>query len=652
MTEEPRDATRREAKIIAAASAISIDYRSIVENAVSGLVHNTQVERRSVYMRARSTVRRQLEALRLPESVVELEELSLDLTIKKIEREWEAVEAATQAAAPATEQRARTVRESLTALAGAMGALGQAVAAVILILGLRPVVSALAIITRPLRGLLRGLLSPVGLAAALPIVAMGIFFVFFVDDNIAYHSLRDGPAGRWLASLDLLPNVPAPASRHKPAEQAAVAPRPVRLTETKLQPADTPVREPATDASSYRGPTRVRPVRADFAGAPAATALASVAPPAQPQQPPPPRTDSGCEGPQTPYAGCAPGRVDATLPDPASTRDGLPAWAGGYGIDRKPQARLAPPRSVPSPSDQAAAALPEAPPTAEAAAAATAKVPLQSRDGKEGAATATARPGNTKVAALIDAGKRAASKGDLDRAVQSFSEAIRIDPKFADSYSERGQALFKLGETERAIADYSAAIQRNPQQGTAFRARGMAYLYRGSTDLALTDLSRAIDLADNDPTLMTPIELFYARRSRATIYGARLQYDQEIADCTALIDSYMRDPSVAQALKEAYRDVGAGNVVAALYRQRATAHIRQSHFEPALADLTAAIPLSADGGYSALIDRSKLNETLGQRDQAIADLQNALAVRPSSEEARIALKRLGATPKPAPVRAI
>ena len=57
MTEEPRDAIRREAKIIAAASAISIDYRSIVENALSGLVHNTQVERRSVYMRARSTVR-------------------------------------------------------------------------------------------------------------------------------------------------------------------------------------------------------------------------------------------------------------------------------------------------------------------------------------------------------------------------------------------------------------------------------------------------------------------------------------------------------------------------------------------------------------------------------------------------------------------
>ena len=134
--------------------------------------------------------------------------------------------------------------------------------------------------------------------------------------------------------------------------------------------------------------------------------------------------------------------------------------------------------------------------------------------------------------------------------MQTFTEAIRIDPKFPDSYSERGQALFKLGETERAIADYSAAIQRNPQHGAALRARGMAYLYRGSNDLALADLSRAIDLAANDPSLMAPIELFYARRSRATIYGSRLQYDREIADCTALIESYLRDPSVTQALKE------------------------------------------------------------------------------------------------------
>ena len=636
MADGPRAAARREAGNIAAARAISIDYRSIVENALSGLVHNTRIERGSVYARARSSVRRQLEQMRLPESVVELEELSLDLTIKKIEREWQALEAA----APAKERapRARTIAESLAALAGAIRALGQAVAGLIVILGLRPIVSVVAVITLPLRALLRGAFSPVGLAAALPIVAMAIFFIFFVDNNIAYDGLVNGPAGRWLAQLDLLPSAPAPAVRPKPAQQTAAALRPVRSADSspQLAAADARSPDPPIDASSDRGPTRVRPIRADFAGASAATpGLASTT------TPPPTATESACDG-------CA--RVQSgAQPNPSSARDGLPAWATGYaGVNPASQVPPAATGAAPRSADPLAIRSPEATAsTANHSAATSLATPPP-----PGATAPIARPANAKVAALFDTGKRAAAKGDLDRAVQNFSEAIRIDPKFPDSYSERGQALFKLGETERAIADYSAAIQRNPQHGAALRARGMAYLYRGSTDLALTDLSSAIDLAENDPSLMTPIELFYARRSRATIYGTRLQYDREIADCTALIDSYLRDPSVAQALKEAYRDVGAGNVVATLYRQRATAHIRQSQFALAIADLTAAIPLSADSGYSALVDRSKLNETLGQRDQAIADLQNALAVRPGSEEARMALKRLGATPKPAPVRAI
>jgi tetratricopeptide (TPR) repeat protein len=176
----------------------------------------------------------------------------------------------------------------------------------------------------------------------------------------------------------------------------------------------------------------------------------------------------------------------------------------------------------------------------------------------------------------------------------------------------------------------------------------MAYLYRGSTELALADLSRAIELAENDPSLLAPIELFYARRSRATIYGGKQDYDQEIADCTALIASYARDPMVSQALKENYSDIGAANIVATVYRQRAAAYVKRSNFEFAIDDLTAAVPLSSDGGYSALLDRSKLHERIGLRDQAIADLQSALAVRPGSEEVRMALKRLGGALRPGP----
>jgi tetratricopeptide (TPR) repeat protein len=252
------------------------------------------------------------------------------------------------------------------------------------------------------------------------------------------------------------------------------------------------------------------------------------------------------------------------------------------------------------------------------------------------------KPVNAKVAALIASGKEANIKGDLDRAVRDFSEAIRIDPKYPDTYLERGQAFFKLGDTQRAIADYSAALVHDPQFGAALRARGMAHLYLGKTDLALADLSKAIELGESDPRLLAPIELFYARRSRGSIYDSMQQYDLEIAECTALIESYTHDPVLADALAANYGSAGAANILAKVYRQRASAFVRRSSVERAVADLTQAIPLSSDRGYAALIDRSKLHEGLGRNDLAAADARAALNIRPGSEEARLALSRLGA----------
>ena len=245
-----------------------------------------------------------------------------------------------------------------------------------------------------------------------------------------------------------------------------------------------------------------------------------------------------------------------------------------------------------------------------------------------------------KAAALIEAGKKAALADDLEKAVADFSEAARIDPNHPSAYTERGQALFKLGETDRAIADYSVALKKDPNFGPALRGRAMANLYRGSTEIAFTDLSKAIQIAEIDPARLPPLELFYARRSRANIFGTKAKPEGEVADCTALIDSYKRDKALKAALIEVYQPDGAANLVATIYRQRANAYIRLGKPELARDDLTSAVLLSSDRGFSALLDRARLNEAMGQREQAIADLQAALSLRPASEEARIALRRI------------
>jgi tetratricopeptide (TPR) repeat protein len=120
-----------------------------------------------------------------------------------------------------------------------------------------------------------------------------------------------------------------------------------------------------------------------------------------------------------------------------------------------------------------------------------------------------------------------------------------------------GPAFFELGETDRAIADYSAALRLDPNYGPALRGRAMANLYRGETDRALSDLSRAIQVAEIDPNRLSPLELFYARRSRATIYGDRMQVDAEIADCSAIIEAYSHDEALNLALVGLYQAEGA-----------------------------------------------------------------------------------------------
>ncbi len=93
MVDRPDGPEQRRSKIVPAARWVSIDYRSIVANAVAGLASNTPDARRDVYAQARGVVHRHLQLMRLPEPIVELEKLALDLTIRKVERQTRSAQA-------------------------------------------------------------------------------------------------------------------------------------------------------------------------------------------------------------------------------------------------------------------------------------------------------------------------------------------------------------------------------------------------------------------------------------------------------------------------------------------------------------------------------------------------------------------------------
>jgi Flp pilus assembly protein TadD len=65
-------------------------------------------------------------------------------------------------------------------------------------------------------------------------------------------------------------------------------------------------------------------------------------------------------------------------------------------------------------------------------------------------------------------------KGKPDNAIKDYTEAIRLDPKDANAYNNRGIVWTSKGEFGNAIKDYTEAIRLDPQYASAHN--GLAWL--------------------------------------------------------------------------------------------------------------------------------------------------------------------------------
>ena len=67
-------------------------------------------------------------------------------------------------------------------------------------------------------------------------------------------------------------------------------------------------------------------------------------------------------------------------------------------------------------------------------------------------------------------------KEDHATAIKNYDEAIRLDPKSDQAFTNRGSAYKKMGRNEQALADESEAIKLDPNLSDAFYNRGSAKL--------------------------------------------------------------------------------------------------------------------------------------------------------------------------------
>lgn len=110
-----------------------------------------------------------------------------------------------------------------------------------------------------------------------------------------------------------------------------------------------------------------------------------------------------------------------------------------------------------------------------------------------------------KLKALYEEGESRLQQGDLQAAVDRFSEVISLDDHFRQryitAYAQRAFAYHQMGCLAEAIVDYGKAIELEPQvnQAQYHFQRGMAEAALGQNDEALRDYGLSIELHQGHP---------------------------------------------------------------------------------------------------------------------------------------------------------
>jgi tetratricopeptide (TPR) repeat protein len=190
-------------------------------------------------------------------------------------------------------------------------------------------------------------------------------------------------------------------------------------------------------------------------------------------------------------------------------------------------------------------------------------------------------------------------KGDLEHAIQDYSQAIKLDARSAAALNDRGVAYDRKGEYDHAIQDYDQALALQPAAETHFN-RGNAYLAKGQYDHAIDDFDQALKLRPDMPAALD---------NRCWARAAAGILKQALADCN-------------QALRLMPNN-------AATFGSRGFVFLKMTNFDAAVSDFDTALridPKLAFALYGRGIAKVRNEDTTGEQDISAAKaLQSDIA---------------------------
>lgn len=204
---------------------------------------------------------------------------------------------------------------------------------------------------------------------------------------------------------------------------------------------------------------------------------------------------------------------------------------------------------------------------------------------------------------LVDKAILLARQGNPDEAISMLTDLISRAPRSGQKsklYDLRGLVHFlQKGEYDRAISDFSEAIRQNPKNADAFNNRGFACLEKGASAQAIADFSKAIDLGLDSMGLYV---------NRATAYSSIGEHDRAISDYNQAEKLDPKNPSV--------------------YCNRGTAYAQKGEYGQAITDFKEALQLDPDDALT-YVNLGNVYEERGEHDKALENYDRVIASKPN-----------------------
>jgi serine/threonine protein kinase/tetratricopeptide (TPR) repeat protein len=232
-------------------------------------------------------------------------------------------------------------------------------------------------------------------------------------------------------------------------------------------------------------------------------------------------------------------------------------------------------------------------------------------DPPEKAKVSVSRTGRRDATKQVAAGNLAFDQNEFSKAIEHYSEAIRLDPSRTNAYLRRARTYQTkgIGNWSASLADLDETIRLDPTNVWAYQMRAYAWYRLGDFQRAIDDATVTIRL---DPSRVTA----YLHRGAAHV--GLSQWDRAIVDLDECIHL---DPKAQWA-----------------YFHRASAFRGRGELDRAASDLDRAIAL--DPGPSPYwIMRGQVRIANGDTTGGTADFAEALRAAPTNERYAVHIAR-------------